>query len=219
MTLPFVPIIASGWLLLGLLTVPVHAAQSSNDHATFTAVEVGHYGNFIYRIRLLTADDGGLVGICLELLNESAKKPLTMRLPAASRPVAISLYNSEGDDLIERLVKQPDARKDAGSKDPNVGRVIEWKIEPLGFERRFISLHELLGTLPTLDRNKGCTLYVYPLTVSSAVAPTLEGPLPARLFTDVIVTRKALQLDAGKAYKSALIKLKGRAKAGSLDSN
>ena len=208
MTSSFGPIIISGWLLLGVLAFPIHAAQSSSDHAAFTSVESGHYGNFIYRIRLLAADDGGLIGICLELANTSAKRPVTMRLPAASHPVSISLYNREGNDLIEWAVKQPEARKDAGSKDPSTGRVVEWKIEPLGFERRFISLRELLGSLPVLDRNEGCTLYVYPLTVSSAVTPTLEGPLPPRLFANVIVTRKALQSDAHKAYKNALIRRK-----------
>ena len=194
-------------MLLSLL-FPVFTTHATDIHTGFTDAQSGHFQNFEYRVRLLSAEDGGVIGICLQIVNKSAKKRLVMRRPEGYPAVAISLYDSEGNDIFDdRVVEPPKDKAPAKSPGRKKQDLIEWKLDPLSSERYFVSLRDLLKTLPKAKRYTGCLLHVYVLTISSAVPPSFESPLPPQVFHDVIVTRDALETDATKAYKHALKRL------------
>ena len=199
------------WLVIWALMIPLSSTSATDIHEGFAEAKTGRFENFEYRVRLLLTDGGGLIGICLELVNKSEKKPLLMRRPAMNPSIGISLYDSEGNDMVDHIAKQQKISAETIPPNRTGGSVIKWKMKPLGFERYFISLRELLGSPPKAERNEGCMLYVYPLAVSVSVPPSIEGLLPPEMFHDVIITQKALEMDATKAYKRALIQLKDTA--------
>ena len=190
------------------LTVSIDLLQAAEAEPEFTEAKSGKFDNFEYRVRLLMASDGGLVGIYLELVNKSKKK-LAMRRPVGRVPIAISLYDSDGNDLIDHSMVE----KNRGKDDPKAMPIkdqakIEWKMEPLGKESHFTSLREELGTLPKAKRYEGCLLYVYSLATPSSAPPSFESALPPRLFHDVIETQRALELNGKEAYQRSLTKLR-----------
>lgn len=158
--------------------------------------------NMLYKVQLVTANDGGLIGIYCEIENASRKVPLVLQGPAEYIPVILLLTDADGANLIRReTVKRPSNRPVTDAKKlQSDTSMIEWRLPPGGRNAFFIPIRELLKSTSNTQPYRGCELLVL-ISATPRALPTFsyDHPLEPLLFNGVVITTEALRMNVSEA--------------------
>ena len=153
--------------------------------------------NFGFQVGLLKGGDGGLIGLSLRLWNNSTETPLALRtLGRFSTPFAAEIRINDGARIVARARMQ----RTTASKEPSATQ-LEWTLAPRAVEYFFVPASEFFpsGFDPPITQNG--KVWVYVTTQTKSVSFSLEHE-PLRLpYTEIMVTRASLALDAQAVFR------------------
>ena len=178
------------------------AAPGDRKHAE---EEMRTYKNFTYKGWLVTAPDGGVVGVSVELYNLSNTTALKMRSAPDCIPIGVVVNEWEKIHVGVWKVDLHNAVVPASATSSKKLSKVKWKIPPSSVKRYFIPMRSLIREMPNGHRIGPCNLAVhmnaYPDWVPEGL---MEPPFVPLGFVQVFVTKQALEADPIKALKEAL---------------
>jgi hypothetical protein len=172
--------------------------------------------DFEYTTRLLLGDNGGLIGIEMNFRNVSKTAPLKFRRKAGTVPISVNLRDGANAMLTQRFVVA--AKEDTPPSGTSVVTM-----EPGKTLTFFLPIAALFDVLPSADRFEHCYVLAQPdielpLEIVTAArerarrlspsefalrAPGIDTPFRGAFFSNVLITRKSLAMDAVKAHTEA----------------
>ena len=180
----------------GAPTDHVHAGQ-----------EMRAYKNLAFKGWLVTAPDGGLIGISVEIYNLSKDTPLEMRSEPDCIPIGAVLADRVVNHKIHVGVGKILLRKNAQPSTSRNGAAqeIKWTMPPSSVKCYFIPIRSLVRKLPAEDRVGPCDLSIHMNAYPDWIGTTMfHPPFQPLDFVEVFITKQALEMDPVQALKKAL---------------
>ena len=161
-----------------------------------------------YRVGLIEASDGGLVGITMELRNTSQTEPLLLWRELGAIPIRVMVFGEDGKEVTKRhsqLIAEEFAERQKAAKDSTtLSKYRRWSLPAGGSDSYFLPTQPILEPLDDNQKKRRWTLTVlveaFPNWISEGI---WEHPFEPFYFTEIIFTSAALQSDPQTAYTQA----------------